>query len=62
MEAYIKYKRITKIVKESETQKFFDDLVIDGWDIIYYNERMLFNLVDEILITMVLGRRQERKL
>jgi len=38
MERPIKYKRFYKIVTHDDIQIFFDDLIKDGWEIIYYNE------------------------
>ena len=36
----IKYKRFSEVHTEKTIQSFFDQLVIDGWEIIYYNETM----------------------
>jgi len=39
MEKYIKYKRIVKQINDDyDTQDFFDELITEGWEIIYYNE------------------------
>jgi hypothetical protein len=40
MEAFIKYKRIHTTILEDgdDVQIFFDDLITNGWNIIYYNE------------------------
>jgi hypothetical protein len=38
MERYIKYKRFAETHPESTVQDFYDRLVTEGWEIIYYNE------------------------
>lgn len=38
MEKPIKYKRFSEMHNEKSIQDFFDKLVADGWEIIYYNE------------------------
>jgi hypothetical protein len=38
MERYIKYKRFSETHPESTIQDFYDRLVTEGWEIIYYNE------------------------
>ena len=43
MERYIKYKRLEKTFQypnESEFQEFLDELVVNGWEIVYYNEKI----------------------
>lgn len=74
MERYIKYKRISKKFKnnydksnEYETQKFFDDLISDGWEIIYYDETIEKTTIDsnhlpELEIVVVVGRKQKIEL
>lgn len=71
MERYIKYRRIVKefkLDKESEHQKFFDDLVSEGWEIIHYNEKIDLHLgsdypiLSDIIITVVVGRKQKIEL
>jgi len=66
MSVYIKYKRINITLKESEINTFFDNLIIDGWNIIYYNEfiipyESLNNEITEnsINMTIVLGKKRE---
>jgi len=34
----IKYKRFSETHTEKSIQEFFDKLITDGWEIIYYNE------------------------
>jgi hypothetical protein len=34
----IKYKRFSETHTETSIQNFFDKLITDGWEIIYYNE------------------------
>lgn len=38
----IKYKRFDIVVDVVELQKFFDELITDGYEIIYYNENQVF--------------------
>lgn len=38
MEKFIKYKRIRKVFYEDELEKYFDELITEGWEIIYYDE------------------------
>jgi len=71
MERFIKYKRITekfKLEKKSELQNFFDGLVTEGWEIIYYNEKINLHLntdypiSSEIIVTVVVGKRQNNQI
>jgi hypothetical protein len=39
MEYYNRYRRIEENVTALELQELFNDLVKDGWQIIYYNEK-----------------------
>lgn len=59
---YVKYKRIKKtfnVNKKTDEyiQEFFDDLVKDGFDIIYYNE--IINQLD-IHLTILVGRKNHK--
>jgi hypothetical protein len=38
MEKIIRYKRFVETHDESTIQDFYDKLVTEGWEIIYYNE------------------------
>ena len=38
METFIKYKRFEQEIDGESPQDFFDDLIKDGWQIIFYNE------------------------
>ena len=38
MEVYIRYKRIKKTIDEDKFDEFFENLIKDGWEIIYYQE------------------------
>ena len=63
MESYIKYKRICIKIKEEKIQDAFDQLVLEGWDIIHYEEKVLSQepyTSYELLITIVVGKRQNR--
>lgn len=37
MERFIKYKRF-EVTNTENIQQFFDELIKEGWEIIYYNE------------------------
>jgi hypothetical protein len=65
MERYIKYKRFTGTFNETTIQEFFDKLVSDGWEIIYYNEvqqpaGILTNAPTDVIIhlTIIGGKKQ----
>jgi hypothetical protein len=69
MEKYIRYKRFSETHTESSINTFFEKLVSEGWDIIYYNEirqasGMLTNTPNEVSIhvTVVGGKRQSNVL
>ena len=69
MESYIRYKRFTETHTETSMQEFFDRLITEGWEIIYYNEikqaaGMLTNSPTEvhIHIIVVAGKRQDKSL
>ena len=38
MEKYFKYKRFSETHNEKTIQEFYDRLITEGWEIIYYNE------------------------
>lgn len=68
MQKFIKYKRFEKSFNYDEEkyliQKFFDELIIGGWEIIYYNEIIEETTIDSnhlprIFITVVVGKKQE---
>jgi hypothetical protein len=58
MEAFIKYKRICETVTDNTIQKFFDDLITEGWEIIYYCEQPINAF--EMRITVVCGKKQNK--
>jgi basic membrane lipoprotein Med (substrate-binding protein (PBP1-ABC) superfamily) len=61
MEKYIKYKRFTKdFIDNDKIQEFFDELITDGWDIIYYQEEP--KDVKTLNIVVVVGKRQNKLL
>jgi hypothetical protein len=71
MEKYIKYKRIVKKFEtkdlESNLQEFFDELIKDGWEIIYYNEKhnevAIANVyLSNFEIILVVGKKQSNVL
>ena len=69
MEKYIRYKRFSETHDEKTVQEFYDRLVAEGWEIIYYNEirqpsGMLSSSPDEksIHIVVVAGKKQESEL
>jgi antitoxin component YwqK of YwqJK toxin-antitoxin module len=75
MEYYFKYKRFeeTYIYADNkvDTQQFFDNLIKDGWQIIYYNEEKfktlshipsgsnIPNTIDNLKITVIAGKKQK---
>ena len=62
MEAYIRYKRFeTKlIVGSKDHQDFFDDLIKEGWQIIYYSEQSVDMFSHRIVV--VAGKKQGNEL
>ena len=38
MEKYIRYKRFSETHNENSIQEFYDRLIAEGWEIVYYNE------------------------
>jgi hypothetical protein len=69
MERPIKYKRFAETLDEISIQNFFDRLIIEGWEIVYYNEirqasGMLTNSPQEVNIhvTVVGCKRQDNTL
>ena len=41
MNTYIRYQRFSKHLREGEeVQKFFEELITEGWQIIYYSEKV----------------------
>jgi hypothetical protein len=69
MEKFIKYKRFNETLDETSIQNFFDKLITEGWEIIYYNEirqasGMLSSSPQEINIHVVVlaGKKQDSDL
>lgn len=68
MEKFIKYKRIIKnIYKNNEdkydTQDFFDELITNGWEIIFYNEKEEYDIdnsekLSKLKIMVIVGKKQ----
>ena len=57
MEKFIKYERFQKYVNgDTEIQKFFDDIVSGGWEIVHYEEKIKNVTTMEIII--VGGKKQ----
>jgi len=55
MGKFIKYRRIKKIFTLKELDIFFDDLIKDNCDIIYYNENHI--KYDKLEVTVVFGKK-----
>ncbi|MDA3779487.1 MAG: hypothetical protein PF487_04575 [Bacteroidales bacterium] len=61
MEKYIKYKRFEESLDKKDIQTFLDDLVVEGWDIIYYNEVVILDTYSGLIkinIVVVCGKKQ----
>lgn len=57
MSKYIKYKRIHETFNTQQLKDKFDDIVEEGLEILFYNERVLDTPPnDRILVTMVVGK------
>ena len=59
MEAYIRYKRIHESLHADGIQYTFNDLVTEGWEIIYYNEKPIID-TNQFVVTIVAGKRQSK--
>ena len=71
MELYIRYKRFEVVTTENKIQEFFDELIKEGWQIIYYNELVKVEYVVQgnetatnrkIFVTVVAGKKQDNTL
>lgn len=66
MEKYIKYKRIetTIINNNDEIQLFFDDLIVNGWEIINYFEKIITSTDTTMYINIIVlvGKKQSNVL
>jgi len=61
MEAYIKYQRfVRKLNGDKEIQKFLDEIVTDGWEIICYNETIIDFVT--LNVTILGGKKQSNVL
>ena len=61
MEAYIRYKRIHEDLHADGIQYNFNELVTEGWEIIYYNE-LPTDIKGMFTVTIVAGKRQSKVL
>ena len=72
METYIKYKRFEQEINDGNLQDFFDDLIKEGWQIIYYNEIIKIDYVNvgggntvpvkKFMVIVVAGKKQDNSL
>jgi hypothetical protein len=60
MEKSIKYKRFYETHNSDTLQDFFDRLVTDGWEIIFYSEHLMID--DKLQITAVCCKKQSNVL
>lgn len=59
MEKFIKYKRIQKEVNDISLQQLFNELITEGWEIIYYKEEIHVDVRQNILcVVIVAGKKQ----
>jgi len=56
MEKIIKYKRFDETHDINTLNKFFDDLITEGWEIIYYNEHKMAE--GKLHVTIVACKKQ----
>ena len=54
---YIKFKRVHETMGQTQLQDYLDRLVVDGFDVLYYNENILNNN-NLIEFTMLLGKKR----
>ena len=72
METFIRYKRFEQVIDGENPQVFFDDLIKEGWQIIYYNEIIKIDYVQvtggntvpmkKFIIIVVAGKKQDNSL
>jgi hypothetical protein len=66
MEAFIQYKRIEEKLSPARLQILFNELITDGFEIIYYNEiKAATNDVygnEQLTVVIVAGKKQTRGL
>ena len=72
METFIKYKRFEQEINDGNLQDFFDDLIKEGWQIIYYNEIIKIDYVNvgggntvpvkKFMVIVVAGKKQDNSL
>jgi hypothetical protein len=72
METFIRYKRFEEEITDENPQVFFDDLIKEGWQIIYYNEIIKIDYVQvtggntvpmkKFIIIVVAGKKQDSSL
>ena len=72
METFIRYKRFEQVIDGENPQVFFDDLIKEGWQIIYYNEIIKIDYVQvtggntvpmkKFIIIVVAGKKQDSSL
>lgn len=62
MENYIKYKRFSEIfiLESQDFQEFLDKLIIEGWQIISYNEVLITHTNHRV--TILAGKKQDDQL
>ena len=57
----IKYKRFNNVVDDViELQNFFDELIIDGYEIIYYSENQIFCDGKNKINVIVVGSKKQK--
>ena len=72
METFIKYKRFEQEINDGNLQDFFDDLIKEGWQIIFYNEIIKIDYVNvgggntvpvkKFMVIVVAGKKQDNSL
>ena len=62
MDRFIKYRRFEEKLSPEELQKFFDDLIGDGWEIIHYQEDLIGVVNTKIHVVIVAGKKQNNVL
>ena len=63
MERSIKYKRFDEYINDTEIQQFLDNLIIEGWEIIYYNEENISNdNGNKLLHIIIIGSKKQNNI
>ena len=61
MEKFIKYKRVSELVDDKTLPELFNELITEGWEIIYYNEEVHAG-INKLKVVIIAGKKQSNVL